>query len=325
MDRVERLRTPMVAAIHGACLGGGLELALACAYRIATESHDDRAGVPGGAARLDPRRRRHATAASARRAACGARHDPDRQERARAEARCRPGSWTKWCIRRFSATSRPVGRGSSPTSAADGDAPARARAVRAARHKRLLLDENPVGRAVVFRQAREQTLARTHGHYPAPLAALEAVQAGYVPAVATRGYETEARLFGKSRRRDVAKQLIFLFFATNALKKEARARCPRRLPVGKIGILGTGFMGAGIAAVSAQRGCVRALQGRRSWTRVLKGLAVGPRRPAGAAGQATDHAAGVRRSDVARIRDERRTPGSATCRWSSRRCSRTSR
>ena len=38
MDRVERLRTPVVAAIHGACLGGGLELALACAYRIATEN-----------------------------------------------------------------------------------------------------------------------------------------------------------------------------------------------------------------------------------------------------------------------------------------------
>jgi len=38
MDRVERLRTPIVAAISGACMGGGLELALACAYRIASES-----------------------------------------------------------------------------------------------------------------------------------------------------------------------------------------------------------------------------------------------------------------------------------------------
>ncbi len=33
LNRLETLRVPVVAAIHGACLGGGLELALACRYR----------------------------------------------------------------------------------------------------------------------------------------------------------------------------------------------------------------------------------------------------------------------------------------------------
>jgi 3-hydroxyacyl-CoA dehydrogenase/enoyl-CoA hydratase/3-hydroxybutyryl-CoA epimerase len=37
LDRLERSRVPMVAAIHGACVGGGLEMALACAFRIATD------------------------------------------------------------------------------------------------------------------------------------------------------------------------------------------------------------------------------------------------------------------------------------------------
>src|SRR2546430_7622778 len=37
LDSLERLRVPVVAAIHGACLGGGLEAALACHYRIATD------------------------------------------------------------------------------------------------------------------------------------------------------------------------------------------------------------------------------------------------------------------------------------------------
>ncbi|MBL8999314.1 MAG: enoyl-CoA hydratase/isomerase family protein, partial [Gemmatimonadetes bacterium] len=37
LERLERARVPLVAAIHGACLGGGLETALACAYRIATD------------------------------------------------------------------------------------------------------------------------------------------------------------------------------------------------------------------------------------------------------------------------------------------------
>lgn len=36
-DRLERSRKPVVAAISGVCLGGGLELALACHYRIATK------------------------------------------------------------------------------------------------------------------------------------------------------------------------------------------------------------------------------------------------------------------------------------------------
>ncbi len=44
IDRVDRLTVPIVAVIHGYCLGGGLELALACDYRIAVE--DARLGLP---------------------------------------------------------------------------------------------------------------------------------------------------------------------------------------------------------------------------------------------------------------------------------------
>jgi 3-hydroxyacyl-CoA dehydrogenase/enoyl-CoA hydratase/3-hydroxybutyryl-CoA epimerase len=135
--------------------------------------------------------------------------------------------------------------------------------------QRLRLDDNPIGRAVVFRQAREQTLARTHGHYPAPLAALEAVRAGY-GGNGARGFETEARLFGEVAASDVAKQLIFLFFASNALKKDAEGG-PRPATIDKIGILGTGFMGAGIAAIAAQRGVLVRFKDTDQG-RVLKGL-----------------------------------------------------
>lgn len=46
VDRVEHSRVPMVCAIHGACLGGGLELALACAHRIATDHPKTVLGLP---------------------------------------------------------------------------------------------------------------------------------------------------------------------------------------------------------------------------------------------------------------------------------------
>lgn len=46
LDRIEALKIPVVAAIHGYCLGGGLELALACHYRIADRDDDTRLGFP---------------------------------------------------------------------------------------------------------------------------------------------------------------------------------------------------------------------------------------------------------------------------------------
>lgn len=45
-DRVERLSVPVIAAIHGFCLGGGLEFAMACHYRIATREEGTRIGLP---------------------------------------------------------------------------------------------------------------------------------------------------------------------------------------------------------------------------------------------------------------------------------------
>jgi 3-hydroxyacyl-CoA dehydrogenase/enoyl-CoA hydratase/3-hydroxybutyryl-CoA epimerase len=46
LDRIEKLPIPVVAAIHGFCLGGGLELALACHYRIADREEATRLGFP---------------------------------------------------------------------------------------------------------------------------------------------------------------------------------------------------------------------------------------------------------------------------------------
>jgi 3-hydroxyacyl-CoA dehydrogenase / enoyl-CoA hydratase / 3-hydroxybutyryl-CoA epimerase len=268
MDRVERLRTPIVAAINGACLGGGLELALACAYRIATETPATVLALPevqlgllpgaGGTQRL-PR-------------TIGLRSALDMILTGR-NVRPRRALQTGLvdevvhpAILRDVATSR-----ARELGAAGGRSRLRRRSSSRSRGnaQRLLLDENPIGRAVVFRQAREQTLARTHGHYPAPLAALQAVQAGYAGGRA-RGYETEARLFGEVAASEVAKQLIFLFFASSALKKDLPG--PPPLPVTKIGILGTGFMGAGIAGVAAQRGILVRFKDVDNG-RVLKGLA----------------------------------------------------
>ncbi len=160
----------MVAAIHGACLGGGLELALACHYRIATDHPKTQLGLPevqlglipgaGGCQRL-PR-------------LIGVRAALDmiltgKSERATKALRLGlvdevvPPSIL-----------RPVATEAARRLARDG-LPKRGgpRGVRA-----VFLDRTPAGRRLVYRAARSAVLKRLGGHYPAPLAALEAVRVG---------------------------------------------------------------------------------------------------------------------------------------------------
>ena len=217
MDRVERMRTPIVAAIHGACMGGGLEFALACAYRIASESPKTLLALPevqlglipgaGGTQRLP---RLVGLRAALDMILTGKNVRPKKAlQTGLVDEVVHPAILRDVAIRRAREIADVGGRDRLPQ-------PRPGARRRSGATQRLLLDDNAIGRAVVFRQAREQTLARTHGHYPAPLAAIDAVRTGYLHGRA-RGFETEAQLFGVAAASDVAKQLIFLFFATAAL------------------------------------------------------------------------------------------------------------
>ena len=265
LDRLERGK-PVVAAIDGAWMGGGLEAALACAWRIATENPKTVLALPevqlglipgaGGTQRL-PR-------------TVGLRNALDmilagKNVRAKkalqiglVDELVHPAILRDLAVRR----ARELGDGTRKRSTGGRKRDAQA----------LLLDDNALGRKVVFHQAREATLKKTRGHYPAPLAALEAVAAGYQGGM-EKGLREEARLFGEMAVSDVAKQLIFLFFASTALKKDtgvATDAAPKA--VRKLGILGAGFMGAGIASVAAPQGTIVRLKDADT-TRVAKGLA----------------------------------------------------
>lgn len=264
IDTVAKLRIPVVAAIHGACLGGGLELALACTYRIATEHPKTVLALPevqlgiipgaGGTQRL-PRK-------------IGLRAALDmiltgKNIRAKkayqmglVEELVHPAILRQISIQR----AKELGNGKRPQTRKD-------RGLLGA-----LLDGNPLGRSVILRKAREKTLEQTKGNYPAPIAALDAVAAG-LGGRRAHGYREESRLFGEMAATDVSRQLIYLFFATTALKKDSGVDGPAEIrAVNKIGILGAGFMGSGIASIAVQQGTIVRMKDA-DHARVAKGFA----------------------------------------------------
>lgn len=249
MARIEKGRVPVVAAIEGACLGGGLEFSLACAYRIAADTPKTVLALPevqlglipgaGGTQRL-PRRVGLQAALDMILTGKNVRAKKALQT-GLVDELVHPSILRQLAIQR----AREIASGTI----------ARQRDLRKHGAKELLLDDNPIGRAVVFRQAREMTQKKSKGHYPALFAALDAVAAGY-SGTEEQGFAEEARLFGEMAMTSVCKQLMFLFYATTALKKDrgVSGEAPPARKVDRIGVLGTGFMGAGIAAITVQQG-----------------------------------------------------------------------
>ena len=256
---------PVVAAIHGGCLGGGTELTLACHWRIATDHPATAISLPevqlgllpgaGGTQRLP--------------ALIGLQAALDMiltGKTVRAKKALQLGLVDEMVhpsILRRVAVQR----------AAELAAGTRRHERKSKGAGEMLLDENPIGRAIVFRKAKEGVLAKTKGLYPAPLAAIDAVAAGY--SSDGDGYQTEARLFGELAMTPESQELVALFFATTALKRDMGVDVeplPVPIPVTKLGILGAGFMGAGIASVATTAGTIVRIKDADT-ARVGKGLA----------------------------------------------------
>lgn len=113
-----------------------------------------------------------------------------------------------------------------------------------------LLTRNPVGRAVLFSQARKGVLSQTKGHYPAPLAIIDVLRRGRRSR--KRSFELEAAYAKELLTGEVSKNLVHLFFLNEAAKKNPGAEA-EPVSVAAAGVLGAGTMGGGIARILASR------------------------------------------------------------------------
>ncbi|MGI9241351.1 MAG: 3-hydroxyacyl-CoA dehydrogenase NAD-binding domain-containing protein, partial [Verrucomicrobiales bacterium] len=218
-DRIADLPLPTVAAIDGACLGGGLELALACDYRIASRRPASKVGLPetklgilpawGGSTRL-PR-------------IIGLRP----ALRLILSGKVLPAD-------KYPAIDHVVARehlAGMAKKLIDSGKPHQRR------HRNLLAP-------IIRRMARRGLLEKTRGNYPAPLRALDVITRGI-----NRPHEESLRLEREAAADLIAtpesKNLIRLFFQVEAAKRSKLD--PQEAHLDRVAVIGAGVMGAGIA------------------------------------------------------------------------------
>jgi 3-hydroxyacyl-CoA dehydrogenase / enoyl-CoA hydratase / 3-hydroxybutyryl-CoA epimerase len=231
-NRIATSGKTYVAAIHGAAMGGGLELALACRVRVATNDPRTVFALPevnlglipaaGGTQRLP----RLVGLRSAVPMIVGA-------QRIRSQRAMSIGLVDAIAPRDLLLHTA-IDLGRRPPEAA-----------RRGLFDRLIA-KGPLRRAFLDR-VRRGVLIRTGGNYPAPLAALDCIEAGYSRGI-DAGLDEELRHFPLLATSKGTRNLVRIFLSSNETKRPTAGAEPR--PLGEIGVLGAGLMGEGIASVS---------------------------------------------------------------------------
>lgn len=238
-----KLPFPTIAAIQGTCVGGGTELSLAGNYILISDRQDVRIGLPevrigivpawGGCSRL-PRRTGLASALDI--ILGGKSIDGKKAFKIGLADALLPDPAFLHEVRSFA---EQVLKGRPPSR-------------RRSNLKSKLLDSNPLGRDVVFSQARKQVLKRTGGHYPAALQAIEVVEVGMRRGLEA-GLQAEAGAIGELAVAPVCKNLIHIFKIMEASKRESTSLETDQQPIREAAVLGAGVMGGGIAQILADR------------------------------------------------------------------------
>jgi 3-hydroxyacyl-CoA dehydrogenase/enoyl-CoA hydratase/3-hydroxybutyryl-CoA epimerase len=250
LNAIEDMKIPSIAAIHGACAGGGTEFALGCDYRIASDDKSTKIGLPevklgvlpgfGGCFRLP---RLVGVQAALDIILAGKLVDSRKALKIGLVDEVVPQAILE---KRAMAFAAELIKKSSPKRKKYFTA-------RGLMQKTL---ESWAGRSIVFSQAKKITLKESKGFYPAPLAALSVVQKTYGMTNREKALEIEREAFCNVAITDISKNLINLFFMMESVKKETGVTDSnvKPLEVKHLGVLGAGVMGGGIGYVSANAG-----------------------------------------------------------------------
>ena len=236
MQRIVDLPFTTVAAINGACLGGGLEMALGYDYRVGSTHSSTKIGVPevqlglmpgGGGTQRIPRLIDLPTSLDMM--LTGKQLNATRARKAGLlDAAVAPEILLK-VAKEFAKKPKPTRNKSL---------------------KEKLMNLAPM-RAFIISQASKKAMQATKGHYPAHIKILDTVKRGMSTNL-KEGLEIEAKGFSELVMTPESNQLINIFFAITDLKKDRGVDSDEAArEVKKVAVLGAGLMGAGIAYVTA--------------------------------------------------------------------------
>ncbi len=240
-NRIEDLSIPTVACVDGVCLGGGLELALACKTILASNSPKTSLGLPevilgiipgfGGTYRLP---RKIGLPNSLDMILTGKTLRADKAKRIGLVAEVYPRE--------------------NLVAMAPSFFNKKAKSLSVSDSLKEMATDNFVTRKIIFQKVRESVLKKTNGFYQAPLKILDVMDSGMTKG-RTSYLATEAQAFGELAISEQSKNLQHIYFMSEAVKKYNGPKSTKPLPVLNRGAaLGAGTMGGGIAWLMADAG-----------------------------------------------------------------------
>jgi 3-hydroxyacyl-CoA dehydrogenase/enoyl-CoA hydratase/3-hydroxybutyryl-CoA epimerase len=240
-DRIEQLKVPVVAAINGACLGGGLELAMACHVRVATDNSKTQLGLPevqlgllpgsGGTQRLP---QLVGVQQGITMMLTGKQLRAKQAQKAGLVDEVVPESILLDAAIKHALKAKPKAKKAQLKGISK------------------VLEATSYGRNIIYKKASEQAQKKAQGNYPAIDKIIDSVRAG-VEKGREAGLDKEARSFGELAMTRESFQLRQIFFATTEMKKETGADGVKPADIHRVGVLGGGLMGGGIAYVTAAK------------------------------------------------------------------------
>src|SRR5579871_2785180 len=237
LDRVENYGKPIVAAIHGTALGGGLETAMACHYRVAVPSAQ--VGQPEVKLGIIP-------------GAAGTQRLPRLAGVAKAVEMCAAGDPISAKVAHEAGIVDQIIEGDLLAGAV---AFARGKAGTPPRRTRDLNEKlgSAASNNPIFAAARDAARKKAR-NLMAPQAAIDAVEAAATLPF-DEGVKREAELFQACLFSDQSKALIHVFFGDREVAKiPGISKDTAQIPVNQVAVVGAGTMGGGIAMVFANAG-----------------------------------------------------------------------